>query len=138
SSFNYPATASTTIYAADRNPSSGCLGSLRVGASVTVNNIPTVTATSNSPVCVPNGINLTRTPGSAPAAGGSFFNYTTTLGENFFPFGVNTGKEVQWFVAPGEFTTPSAAPAGSITTISFFAASTGTSTFNNFTIKLGQ
>src|SRR5262249_2880984 len=45
--FNYNATATTTIFAADRNPASGCLGSVRLPASITVNNIPTVTASSN-------------------------------------------------------------------------------------------
>src|SRR5258706_2297317 len=141
SSYNYPATASTTIYAADRNPSSGCLGSLRRGSSITVNNIPTVTASSNSPVCVPNAINLTGTSGSIPVAGGTFNNGVPPIGgSNAYPFntGTATPKLIQWFVAPGEVNSPAPATPGTINSISFFALTTGSATFTNFTIRLGQ
>ena len=68
-----------------------------------------------------------------------YFNYTANVGSNSFPFNQTAGKKVQWFVAPGEFVNPSAAPAGNyITRISFFASTTGTATYANFEIKLGQ
>ncbi|MEO8146257.1 MAG: T9SS type A sorting domain-containing protein [Bacteroidia bacterium] len=78
------------------------------------------------------------TQGGAPVTA-PYFNYTTTLGANTFPFAQAAGKEVQWFVGPGEFVTPSPAPSGGmITSISFFAGTTGTGVYTSFTLKLGQ
>jgi len=78
-------------------------------------------------------------PGGPPVTN-SYYNYTTTLGSNTFPFGQTAGKEVQWFAGPGEFVTPSPAPAGGmISSISFYAStSTASGTYNQFTLKLGQ
>ena len=69
-----------------------------------------------------------------------YYNFTTAAGANSFPLNVAAGKGVQWLVRPGEFATPSPAPAGSnITNIWFnVTALAGSGTFTSFQIRLGQ
>lgn len=70
-----------------------------------------------------------------------YYNFNTIGSANSFPFNQPAGKETQWLYHPGEFNQPTAMPAGSITSIALRINETyplGTTTYTNFTIKLGQ
>jgi hypothetical protein len=67
-----------------------------------------------------------------------YYNYNTTGNGNSFPFNVS-GKDCQFLFLPGEFSQPSPAPSGNITSISFMINSTlGPATYTTFTIQMGQ
>jgi hypothetical protein len=67
-----------------------------------------------------------------------YYNYNVINSANSFPFAVTTGKQVQWLLGPGELAQPTPAPSGTLTSLFFFMGTTGTATYTNFTIKLGQ
>jgi hypothetical protein len=69
-----------------------------------------------------------------------YYNYTGAgNGSNSFPFNVSTGKDVQLLYHSGEFNQPTPAPAGNITSVSFyFNAGFGPATYTDMTIKLAQ
>ena len=71
-----------------------------------------------------------------------YYNYNTAgSGSNSFPFNIPAGKDVQLLYLPGDFNQPAPAPAGSITSISFFISpsySLGPWTYTDMTIKMGQ
>jgi len=66
-----------------------------------------------------------------------YFNNTYVGGANSIPFSPNTSttfQRAQFVWGPGTFT---GATAGAINKVYFYAASTTTSTFNNFVVRLG-
>jgi hypothetical protein len=67
-----------------------------------------------------------------------YYNYTGAgNGSNSFPFNVVAGKNVQLLYRAGEFNQPTPAPAGNITSVSFFFnAGFGPATYTDMTIKL--
>lgn len=68
-------------------------------------------------------------------------NDSSPGGANAYPFNVPAGKLVQLLYLPGDFSQPSPAPAGSITSVSFLVNqehAIGPWTYSGFTIKLGQ
>jgi hypothetical protein len=70
-----------------------------------------------------------------------YYNYNVAGGANSFPFNQPNGKQTQWLYLPGDFNQPTAAPAGTVTSISFRINENypfGPWTYSNFTIKLGQ
>ena len=71
----------------------------------------------------------------------AYYNYNTDGSANSFPLGISSGKEVQLLYLPGDFNTPTTAPAGLITSVAFRINSgypvTGF-TYTTFTIALGQ
>ena len=69
-----------------------------------------------------------------------YYNYTGAgSGSNSFPFNVGTGKDVQILYHSGEFNQPTPAPAGNITSVSFyFNGGFGPATYTDMTIKMGQ
>jgi photosystem II stability/assembly factor-like uncharacterized protein len=68
-----------------------------------------------------------------------YYNYQINEGTNYFPFGVTTGKEVQWLYPAGNLNTPTAAPSGMITKVYFYMGFTnGNATLTDLLIKLGQ
>ena len=67
-----------------------------------------------------------------------YYNFDQSIGANSFPFNVAVGKQVQWLILAGDLNQPAPAPSGTITKIYFRANSTGSPTFTNLTIKLGQ
>ena len=68
-----------------------------------------------------------------------YYDYTGAgSGSNSFPFNVTGGKDVQILYLAGEFNQPSPAPAGNITSVSFYMTSALAATFTNLTINLGQ
>jgi hypothetical protein len=71
-----------------------------------------------------------------------YYNYNTAGdGANSFPFNTATGKNVQLLYLAGDFNQPTPAPAGSITSVSFFIHPSyplGPWTYTDFTIKMGQ
>jgi hypothetical protein len=69
----------------------------------------------------------------------NYYNYQINENTNFFPFGVELGKGVQWLFMRGNFNQPAQAPPGYITKIYFYMGFTnGNSTLYNLTILLGQ
>jgi len=74
-------TATTTYTLVSVTDSEGCAASISGGdATVTVNNLPTITASSNSPVCVGSNILLTSTP----AGGSGTYNNFAWQGPNSY------------------------------------------------------
>lgn len=70
-----------------------------------------------------------------------YYNYNTSGTNNSFPFNISGGKEVQLLYLPGDFSQPSPAPAGNITSVSFLISTSyalGPWTYTDFTIKMGQ
>lgn len=67
-----------------------------------------------------------------------YYNMTTGTSNNSFPFNVAAGKETQYLFLPGDFGTPTPAPAGNITKVFVYMGGTGSATFTNVVIKLGQ
>jgi hypothetical protein len=70
-----------------------------------------------------------------------YYNYNTAGVANSFPFNISSGKSVQLLYLPGDFNQPTAAPAGTITSISFMINPSyplGPWTYTDFTIKMGQ
>src|SRR5258706_2255486 len=55
-----------------------------------------------------------------------------------FNKGTQAHKLIKWLVAPEDLNSPAPATPGTINSISFFALTTGSATFTNFTIRLGQ
>jgi photosystem II stability/assembly factor-like uncharacterized protein len=67
------------------------------------------------------------------------YNYDTTGINNSFPFDVQSGKQVQWLILPGEFNRPVPVPSGkSITAVYFFMAGTSTKQLWHLNISMGQ
>jgi hypothetical protein len=70
-----------------------------------------------------------------------YYNYATGGGANMFPLNTPGGKMVQWLVAPGEFTQPTGARTGSITSFYCRIATgypLGPFTYTPFNLLLGQ
>jgi hypothetical protein len=70
-----------------------------------------------------------------------YYNYNTNGSNNSFPFNIATGKDVQLLYLPGDFTQPTPAPAGSISSLSIRigdAFPLGPWTYTDLTIKMGQ
>jgi hypothetical protein len=70
-----------------------------------------------------------------------YYNYNTNGTNNSFPFGNASGKKVQLLYLPGDFTQPSAAPAGNISVLYFRIADSypiNSWTYTDLTIKMGQ
>ena len=67
-----PPISSTTSYYAEAN-NNGCLSAARVPALATINALPTVSASSNSPVCAAQNINLS---GTATGNGAITYDWT--------------------------------------------------------------
>jgi hypothetical protein len=59
---------------------------------------------------------------------------------NSLPFGslAASGYMTQWLIGPGEYILPSPAPAGNITGFYIWMATTGSGTYTQLTIKMGQ
>jgi len=77
--------------------------------------------------------------GSPALAQPQYANYTTPGSGNSFPFNQPDGKLVQLLFGPGDFNLPSAAPAGSITTIWFLIKDQlGPWTYSDLTVRMGQ
>ncbi len=68
------------------------------------------------------------------------YNFNAATGNNVFPFGIyaSTGKTIQTLYLPNAFGNPTPAPSGNITKIYFQAVSTGSTTYTQLTIKMGQ
>lgn len=84
---------------------------------------------------------LTAVLCSPSAAQPQYYNYNTNGNNNSFPFNMSDGKQVQLLYLPGDFNQPSAAPAGSLASISFRIGDTyplGPFTYTDLTIKMGQ
>jgi hypothetical protein len=84
---------------------------------------------------------LTAFLSSPLAAQPQYYNYNTNGNNNSFPFNMSAGKQVQLLYLPGDFNQPSAAPAGSLASISFRIGDTyplGPWTYTDLTIKMGQ
>jgi hypothetical protein len=80
---------------------------------------------------------------SVPAtAQPQYYNYSNaTANANSFPFNQPGGRTVQLLYLPGDFNQPSAAPSGTISSVSFQINSgypLGPWTYSEFTIKMGQ
>jgi photosystem II stability/assembly factor-like uncharacterized protein len=68
-----------------------------------------------------------------------YYNYDTAGINNYFPFNVQSGKQVQWLILPGEFNRPSPIPSGKIiTAVYFFMAYTASKQLWHLNISLGQ
>jgi hypothetical protein len=69
-----------------------------------------------------------------------YYNALPTAGANVFPFNINpaTGKKVQWIVAAGEFSQPSAAPAGNITNLWFRPNAACNATYTTLTVRMAN
>src|SRR5258706_9077920 len=137
-SVNPPANTTYTVVASDNSagPNNGC--NISASTTITVKPVPNITSIgNNSPICAGGTLNLTSSS-NLSSSGGNFFNIIPSGTTNIFPF--NTGpKTIQWFVAPGEFINPTAAPAGLISTLGFYAANASAgATYTNLTVKLGQ
>jgi GEVED domain-containing protein/putative BNR repeat neuraminidase len=101
-------------------------------SATTEGTVNTATCYFNSSVYPANGLTFTWNPNP------QFYNYATSVGSNAFPFGIAAGKRVQWLVRAGEFNQPSGATQGDITTVSFYMATTVSTTFTNLTIRMAQ
>lgn len=71
-----------------------------------------------------------------------YYNYSTTIGANTFPFSVAAGKLIQFLYLPGDFAQPTPVPAGN-QIVKFYwlhtsSASGGSGFYNNLTIRMGQ
>ncbi|MGA2669101.1 MAG: T9SS type A sorting domain-containing protein [Ignavibacteria bacterium] len=68
-----------------------------------------------------------------------YYNYQILEHNNSFPFGVTTGKGVQWLFTAGNLNQPGLVRSGAITTVYFYMENTSAYTgFWNLTVKLGQ
>jgi hypothetical protein len=67
-----------------------------------------------------------------------YYNFNTGGSGNTFPFNVSAGKRIQWLFLPGNFSQPTPAPEGRITTLYFRISTTGSGTFTDMVIKMGQ
>lgn len=59
---------------------------------------------------------------------------------NSLPFGslAASGYKTQWLIGPGEYIQPTPAPTGNITKFYIYMSTSGTGTYTNLTIKMGQ
>jgi hypothetical protein len=59
---------------------------------------------------------------------------------NSLPFGslAASGYKTQWLIGPGEYIQPSPAPPGDITKLYIYMSTSGTGTYTNLTIMIGQ
>jgi len=74
---------------------------------------------------------LTQTP--------QYYNANSGGISNSLPFNNATGYKTQWLIGPGEFGSPSPAPAGTITKLYIYMSTTGgPATYTNLKIKMGQ
>jgi hypothetical protein len=69
-----------------------------------------------------------------------YYNANSAGISNTLPFGSSavTGYKTQHLIGPGEYIQPSPAPAGNITQLYIYMATTGGGTYTNLTIKMGQ
>src|SRR5512143_3073057 len=69
-----------------------------------------------------------------------YYNANTGGIGNSLPFGslAASGYMTQWLIGPGEYSLPSPAPAGNITKLYIWISASGSGTYTNLTIKMGQ
>ncbi len=70
-----------------------------------------------------------------------YYNPSVAPIGNSLPFGAAlaaSGYQCQWLIGPGEYSLPTPAPAGDITKLYIFMSTSGTGTYTNLTIKMGQ
>ncbi len=76
---------------------------------------------------------------SSLSAQPQYYNYNNGASSNSFPFNVAGGKQVESLFIAGAFNQPSAAPAGTITSISVcLSAAMVSRVYTTLTIKMGQ
>ena len=75
-----------------------------------------------------------------PVAQPQYYNANSGGIGNTLPFGslAVTGYKTQWLIGPGEYSLPSPAPSGFIMKLYIWISSSGTGTYTNFTMKMGQ
>jgi hypothetical protein len=69
-----------------------------------------------------------------------YFNANSGGEGNFLPFGSMSapGYKTHWLIGPGEYIQPSPAPRGDITKLYIYMSTSGTGTYTNLTIMMGQ
>jgi hypothetical protein len=92
-------------------------------------------------ICISTLLILSAGLNSSLTAQPQYYNYNTAGSANSFPFNIDAGKNVQLLYLAGDFNQPTPAPAGNITSVSFFinpGYPLGPWTYTDFTIKMGQ
>lgn len=67
-----------------------------------------------------------------------YYNSNTGTGINTYPWGQAAGQRVQWLIRSGTLINPAPCPGGTITNLYFYMGNSGSATFTNMTIKMGN